>query len=802
MDFREKEEEAALMDKDATMHAIPSALTRRLPKWAVVALALLLSTAVCLPGQRAVLCHRRHWLGAVGLSAFEDGAAVPSGDGAAGGADGVAVSDIDMIGREDSVLLPWKDAQSKALRVAAGLTRDETYSLVRGFWANTSSSGSDPIPGYYVGNTDPIRRLGIPALKMQDSHNGFRATDPHEAGTTTQWPCVLAMASSWDLALVGRAASAIGREFRGKGANVMLGPAVNVQRASRGGRNFEYLSGEDPYLGARLAEAFVRAVQGEGVMTVVKHFAFNEQETNREHVDSDVDTRTAWELYYPPFEAAIKAGTGAVMCAYNKVNGTYACENDDILRHDLKDVMGFQGFVVSDWMATHSTLAIEKGLDMEMPRGHWFTNERLGVNASSVAVLEAAIRVLTAMYHLRLDEQPGCEPPCHAERKSNQRTDKHLELAREVATEAVVLLKNDGVLPISPRRVKTLAVIGWAANQTDVLNPWKGSPYAGGGSAHVVAPNVVTPLDGIRARAKAAGVRVTDCSDGVLPPLQTALDADVVIVVATALTAEGWDRRSILLNPKTDRLIRGVSKLRPTVVLMQASGAVLMPWHKEVSAIANLFHGGEQTGRAWGSILFGDVSPAGKLPITIPATLQDTIEPSNGEKAEYIEELFTSYRSTELKAAYAFGHGLSYTEFTFTKPRVVIGIGCADVVCIRYEVTNTGGHPGAEVPQAYIRFSESPAREPRLVLRNFQKTRVLQPGETHNGLFSFTERDLSVYRVGAGWVRPYGIEVHIGASSDDIRHVVVISGARQWSAAWQFVLLASVLLVMHGREAS
>ena len=225
------------------------------------------------------------------------------------------------------------------------LNETETYSLVRGFWANTSSSGSDPIPGYYVGNTDPIRRLGIPALKMQDSHNGFRATDSGELGTTTQWPCVLAMASSWDLALVSRVASAIGREFRGKGANVMLGPAVNVQRTARGGRNFEYLSGEDPYLGARLAETFVKSVQGEGVMTVVKHFAFNEQETNREQVDASVDQRTAWELYYPPFEAAIKAGAGAMMCAYNRVNGTYACENDAILRHDLKSSMGFQGFV-------------------------------------------------------------------------------------------------------------------------------------------------------------------------------------------------------------------------------------------------------------------------------------------------------------------------------------------------------------------------------------------------------------------------------------------------------------------------
>jgi len=689
--------------------------------------------------------------------------------------------------------------------VAAGLTRDETYTLVRGFWANTSASGSDPIPGYYVGNTDPIRRLGIPALKMQDSHNGFRATDPHEAGTTTQWPCVLALAATWDEGLVARVASAIGREFRGKGANVMLGPAVNVQRAARGGRNFEYLSGEDPYLGARLADVFVRSVQGEGVMTVVKHFAFNEQETNREKVDSAVDARTAWELYYPPFEAAVKAGAGAIMCAYNKVNGTYACENDAILRHDLKDTMGFQGFVVSDWLATHSTIAIERGLDMEMPRGYWFTNDKLGINASSVAVLEAAIRVLTAMYHLRLDEQPGCEPPCHAERKSNQRTQSHLELAREAATQSVTLLKNDGTLPLKARNVKTLAVIGWAANQTDVLNCWKGSPYAGGGSAHVVAPSVVTPLDGIRQRGEAAGIRVTDCTDGRLSVQQTALNADVVVVVATALTMEGWDRNSVALNVMTDRLISSVAKLRPTVVLLQTAGAVLTPWRHEVAAVANLFHGGEQTGKAWASVLFGDVSPAGKLPITFPDTLADTIEPAVSE-AQYIEQLFTSYRSTELRAAFPFGHGLSYTRFEFRAFRRVIGPGCPDVVCIRYEVSNVGDHSGAEVAQAYLRFAEAPVKEPRLVLRNYQKTRVLQPGETHRGRFSFTERDLSVYRVGTGWVRPFGIEVHIGASSADIRHIVLISQpslAGRWSkptwVSWHAGLLSLVLPLLHVR---
>jgi beta-glucosidase len=472
-----------------------------------------------------------------------------------------------------------------------------------------------------------------------------------------------------------------------------------------------------------------------------------------------------------------------------------------ILQHDLKEVMGFQGFVVSDWMATHSTQSIERGLDMEMPRGHWFTNDRLSGNASWVAVLKAAIRVLTSMFHLRLDEERGCEPPCHAERKSNQRTAKHLELARESARDAIVLLKNDHyddgwqspILPISPRRVKTLAVIGWAANQTDVQNPWKGSPYAGGGSAHVVAPSVITPLDGIKQRGRSKGITVTDCNTGNLPPIQIAEQSDVVVVVATALTAEGWDRRSISLNPKTNQLIFDAAAKKPTIVLLQTSGAVLTPWRHQVKAIANLFHGGEQTGTAWADVLFGDASPVGKLPITYPASLRDTIEPSTGKEAAYVEGLFSSYRSPAMNAAFPFGHGMSYTVFKYSNARLDYSESCRDVVCIRYEVTNEGDRPGAEVPQAYLRFFEVPVKVPRLVLLNFQKTRVLQPGEVHKGRFAFTERDLCIYRVGDGWVRPFGIEVWIGASSKDIRQKVKVSKAIH-HCQFAVILLAATLL--------
>jgi len=659
------------------------------------------------------------------------------------------------------------------------LTQQETYDLVHGFLAppNKSDPEQKQQSGYYVGNTKPLKRLGIPALKMQDSHNGFRASDPGEAGTTTQWPCVLALASSWDKALVMEVAAAIGREFRGKGANVMLGPAVNVHRVGRGGRNFEFLSGEDPFLGAHLTRAFVLAVQGEGIMTVVKQFAFNEQETNRKFIDAGVSDETAWELYYPPFEAAIEAGAAAIMCSFNQVNGTPACGSRNLLMRDLKDKMGFSGFVMSDWQATHSTDAIASGLDVEMPTAHWFTQERLLQGSYQIAVVEAAIRVLTSIFRLQLEKDVSCEPPCIKERRSNVRTAAHLHLARKAATAGIVLLRNDGILPLESNSIKSLAIMGSAANAKDSSNAGSGSAYAGGGSSHVVSPNVVTPLSGIRERAGTAGVKVRHyLGNHVYTAQQLAAQVDVVVVVGATVTAEGWDRRNLSLDDETNALIDGVCNMKPTIVLLETSGAVLTPWRDRVSAIANLFHAGEQTGNAWALLLFGDAEPKGRLPITFPATELDTVIPSIKAGVRYSEGTFTSYRSPTFKAAYAFGHGLSYTHFSFGRPQLLVGMNCSAAVCVRTLITNVGSRPGTEMVQAYLHFTRPRLPHASLLLRGFCRTQMLQLGEKQNVTFAFNERDLSLYRVDTGgWERPVGIEVHIGASSADIRQVMVIS---------------------------
>jgi beta-glucosidase len=666
--------------------------------------------------------------------------------------------------------VPWEEARRKAALIVSRLSDQELHLLVHGY-----SNWHD---GFYVGNTESIPRMGVPALKMQDASGGFRTTEHGETGTTTQWPCMLAIASSWDEGLMSDVAAAIGREFRGKGANVVLGPAVNVHRSAFGGRNMEYLSGEDPYLGARLSRAYVRAVQSQGVMTVVKHFAFNEQETNRMTVSTEVDARTAWELYYPPFQAAVDAGAGAVMCAYNRLNGTYACQNEELLKRDLRDSMGFQGFVMSDWDATHSTGALVKGLDMEQPSGVWFSDANLSKKIAIHEVREAAQRVLSTVFRLRLDQQQGCEPPCLKERRSNQRTPRHMVLARRAATASVTLLQNDGTLPLDPERRTTIAVMGVAANATDtqVQSMWYGSYYSGGGSGRVKSRDVVSPLRGILARASGTHVRVLHYGgDKPWEASEVAKGSDVVVFVAAASAKEGDDRTSLDLDANTDELIAKVATVRPTVVLMQTPGAVLTPWRDKVAAVANLFLGGEQTGHAWAALLFGDGDgPTGRLPVAFPAREENAIRPAAGGRAKYSEGLLTSYRSSQVTPAYPFGHGLTFTEFGYDKLEVAAGCPEDIALCLRIVVTNRGKFAGIEVVQAYLRFSHAP-EEPRLNLRGFERTRLLQPGESQELRFTFTNRDLSVYSLTLGWVRSNLVEVHVGASSADIRRSVKLS---------------------------
>jgi len=636
----------------------------------------------------------------------------------------------------------------------------EKASLLRGIFSY--------YPGFYVGNTAANERLGVPALRLADASQGFRPTDMDNMGTTTSFPCLLALAATWDESLVRQMGSAIAEEFRGKGANVLLGPGVNVIRVAAGGRNFEYLSGEDPYLGSRLVHPFVQAVQSEGIMATLKHFAFNEQETSRQLSSSNVDDRTAWNLYYPPFEAAIAAGAGAVMCAYNEVNGTHACESPDLLHRDLKGKMGFPGFVMSDWGAVSSIDAFDSGTDQEMPGGIGdsqmiFSDDAL-FEGSEARINDACKRILTSIYRVGLDLDE-CHVDCGVLLSNNVRNEWHAQVARDVATSSVVLLKNDGVLPLrDARRYRTVGVVGAAASAAGNLAVEEGDYYSGGGSGKVPSTETVTALRGFQEAAARLGITITQPTTD-----EEIKQTDVLIAVGAATSKETKDRESLSLDDGIDSLIMRVATLRPTVVAMMTPGAVLTPWRDRVSAIVNLFLGGDQSGNALADVVFGERMPAGKLPIMLPATEVDALWPSVDElNVEYREGLFTSYRSN-FKAAFPFGHGLSYTNFSYGTPSS--SSSCGELRCIELNITNTGSNPGTEIAQAYLEFP-SLSNYPARVLRGFVKTKVVQPTESTLVQFAFKERDLSTYEPSSGWVLHKDAKVHIGSSSADIRHTI------------------------------
>lgn len=588
-------------------------------------------------------------------------------------------------------------------------------------------------------------------------------------------------------------AAAIGEEFAGKGANGILGPSVDVHRVARNGRNFEYLSGEDPYLGSRMAEAYVVGVQSKGVFAVIKHWIFNTQENNRENSSSVVDERSAHELYYPPFEAAIKAGASAVMCSYNRINGTYSCENEDTLNRVLRQQLGFRGFVQSDWWAVRS-MSLAQGLDQEMPGegiNVYFRNESLTKAKMPHHVEIAVLRILAVIYHMRLPETSKCTPPhCREWHVANVSSTAHVALAEKIAADSVVMLKNEvNTLPLRPPHSggpRTIAVIGSAAeakpfdpeNVGQGHGDWAtGDYYSGGGSGHVVAGRVVTPLDGIWRRAQAAGVEVfASPTNNIKEAVLVSQSADVLVVVVATTSGESRDRRSLHLDSDADELITTLSLVhsdKRIIVLMQVPGAVVMPWRDSVDCILAMFLGGQETGGAWASVLFGDVSPSGRLPLTMPATDDGDIKPAPGNSdAVFSEALATGYRSTKLKVAFPFGHGLSYSTFSYGS----LGeVPCGEVLkqseallCLRVRVTNSGSAVARTVAQLYLGFPPE-AGYPRALLRGFVKTPPMHPSESKAIVFALTSRDLSYYSVSRGWLMPAHVNASVGESSADLR---------------------------------
>jgi beta-glucosidase len=479
---------------------------------------------------------------------------------------------------------------------------------------------------------------------MQDGPQGFRANEKSGGdGSTTCWPSALTAAASWDEDLLYRWASAMGEEFRAKGADMQLGPGVGIARVPTAGRNFEYLSGEDPILGSKLAYNVVKGIQEQGVIANMKHFVNNEIENHRMLVSAEVNERVRFELYYPPFQGAIDAGVLSVMCSYNRVNDVYACQNNETLSQ-LRDNMGFQGWVVSDWTATKSTTeSLKAGMDMEMPEGLFYSDKAINTRLDSGEIAQADIdrsvlNILTSMYAIGMfDRQPSGDP------KANVTSEAHNSLAREIASKSIVLAKNENnLLPLQKDSLgDCLAVFG------------DEETISGGGSGAVRAPYIITPSMGIAAALADTKTTVIYNNGKDLSEVTSlAQKCNTAVVVVATTTTEGKDRDSLALADADNTLITTVASVNSrTIVDVRPPGAVLMPWVNQVPAILISWFGGQEAGNGLADVLFGKVNPSARLPITMP-NKENEIGFSKSQypgigvppKAHYTEELLIGYR--------------------------------------------------------------------------------------------------------------------------------------------------------------
>ncbi|MBN2191998.1 MAG: glycoside hydrolase family 3 C-terminal domain-containing protein [Polyangiaceae bacterium] len=691
-----------------------------------VVLSLTLFATVCALG-----CTGRDEPLAYGSGAWPPGGGAGGRSGATGAAsgEGGAVGDPDETGAMEGVVSD----------LLAELTLEEKLAMVAG-------TGFDTIGA---------PRLAIPALHMTDGPVGIRTAE------ATAWPAGIAMAATFDPELAERWGRALGREAKARGRNVLLGPCVNIQRAPQGGRNFESF-GEDPFLASRMTVAVVRGVQAEGVVATVKHFAANNQETDRFAVSVEVEPRTLHEIYFPAFEAAVKeARAQGVMCSYNRVNGVYACENPYLLQDTLRDRWGFTGLVMSDWGAAHGVeTAIHAGLDLEMPEGVHYSPGNLAAALEAETIVEAdldvmvrrQLRVITRMGLLEGPLDPG-----------GLDTAAHRALNREAVRSSFVLLKNEGgVLPLARGSVTRLAVLG----------PLAAVVEAGGGSSLVSPTYEVSLLDALRARLPEVTVGET-VGDAV------GADAAIVVVGHTSLQeSEGFDRAALDLPPVDLDLIRAVAavNLRTIVLVATGSPVLLGGFLGEVPAVMQIWFGGQELGNGLVDVLFGGPGPSGRLPMTIPRRWEDC--PAHGHfpgadgVVAYSEGLFVGYRGFDAKGIepeFPFGFGLSYTSFEYRALEVGTATEDGDVPVI-VEVANIGQRYGVVVPELYVRHLEASLPRPDQVLAGFARA-GLSPGDSRRVELVVPARSLEVFEPAAdGWVREgQRFELCVGESSRDIR---------------------------------
>ncbi|MDR6438697.1 beta-glucosidase [Paenarthrobacter nicotinovorans] len=632
---------------------------------------------------------------------------------------------------------------------------------------------------------------GVPSMVLTDGPHGVRRQDGEAdhlglngSLPATCFPPGTALGSSWDADLAEEVGQALGREARSLGVNVLLGPAINIKRSPLCGRNFEYFS-EDPLVSGVLGSAWVRGVQSQGVGTSVKHFAANNQETDRMRISSDVDERTLREIYLPAFERVVKdSKPTTVMCSYNRINGLYASENAWLLTDVLRDEWGFAGAVISDWGAVSNRVAaLKAGLDLEMPGADGATTAEI-IAAVKDGSLDPALLDASAKRLAQLQQLTAMEYGDSAEFD----IEAHHALARRAAAGSIVLLRNENnTLPLQPGTA--VAVLGEFAQKPR---------YQGGGSSHVNPTRVDIPLDELRAAlgedhvhyAPGYGDNGTEAS-ALLLEEATALarraDVNIVFVgLDEKEESEGFDRTNLDLPADHIALIQCVAAVSNRTIVVLSNGGVvtLEPWHDRVEAILEGWALGQAGGGAIADVLTGRTNPSGRLAETIPFRLNDSASfinfPGEAGHVRYGEGVLVGYRyheTVDIPARYSFGHGLSYTTFTYSD--LSVAVRGTDQATVHVTVTNEGDYIGADVAQIYVAAPQGPVQTPVRELRAFQKV-TLEPGESRTLTFDLDRRAFAHYDVtDSRWaVTPGEYAIEIGRSASDIvaRRAISLDG--------------------------
>jgi beta-glucosidase len=687
-------------------------------------------------------------------------------------------------------------ADVRAREVEEQMTDDERFSLLVSVMGvnDVVTVRDDRIPdgtpmsaGYVPG----VERLGVPAQLMSDASLGVTNPGYREGDSATALPAGISLGASFNPELARASGGLVGREARSRGFNIQLAGGINLHRDPRNGRNFEYLS-EDPLVSATLVAESINGIQAEGVISTIKHFSLNCNETNRHWLDAVIDPAAHRESDLLAFEIAIeRSEPGAVMTGYNKINGDYAGTNGVLINDVLKGAWGYQGWVMSDWGGTPSWESALAGLDQEsglqldmmMWQQVWFTDQLEAAyadgNLPKERLSDMVRRILRSMYAVGVD---SWETPPEVDLAA------HNEIALETGRQGIVLLKNDGALPLAPDKPLKIAVIGGHAQVGVPTGCGSSAVLPPGGYAEVIkigGPGIMgvgrnlflypsSPVAELKKLLPNAEIEF----DPGMSPAESALMArrsDVVIAFGIKIDSEGFDDPDLSLPWGQDAVIDAVAEANPnTIVVLETGNPVVMPWRDKVNAIVEAWYPGQAGGQAIAEVLTGAVNPSGRLPLTFPADLGQTPRPElagmgtpwgTPVTVEYNEGSEVGYRwfaKTGEKPLYAFGHGLGYTTFDHSDLRVDGG----ETVTATFTVTNTGDRPGADVPQLYLTDA---AGDARMRLLGFERVE-LQPGESRAVTLTADRRLLARFDGDAGqWhIEEGAYEVALGRSAGNL----------------------------------